>query len=228
MVGVTTGAVAGVPGGGVEAETAEPDRRAPGRPRSARADGAIIDAVLDLLAAGTPVEALSIESVAARAGVGKATIYRRWSNKESLVVDAVASVKGELPAIGGQSLRGDLLAVLLPIGRPDHTRAGRIVPCLLSEMRRSPELRRCWQRITEPRRELVRSILRRGIAEGQLRPDLDVEITLAMLVGPLIARSALLWSPNVEHDELVQRLVEAVLAGGASTAAGAAPQVTTA
>ena len=59
---------------------ADPDRKGPGRPRSVRADEAIIAAVIDLLADGTTAEALSIEAVAARAGVGKATIYRRWPN----------------------------------------------------------------------------------------------------------------------------------------------------
>ena len=71
---------------------ADQERKAPGRPRSARADEAIIEAVLDLLAEGTPFDALSIEAVAARAGVGKATIYRRWSNKEALLFDAVRTV----------------------------------------------------------------------------------------------------------------------------------------
>src|SRR5262249_5933040 len=68
-------------------EPSEQDRKGPGRPRSPRADEAIIDAVLDLLAEGTTAEALAIETIAARAGVGKATIYRRWPNKEALLVD---------------------------------------------------------------------------------------------------------------------------------------------
>ena len=85
---------------------ADQERKAPGRPRSARADEAIIEAVLDLLADGTPAESLSIEAVAAKAGVGKATIYRRWANKEALLVDAVASLKGELPRLAGESGAG--------------------------------------------------------------------------------------------------------------------------
>ncbi|HKT04583.1 MAG TPA: TetR/AcrR family transcriptional regulator [Rugosimonospora sp.] len=206
---------------GVTTETVEAvgatdqDRKAPGRPRSARADEAIIEAVLDLLAEGTSAEALSIEAVAARAGVGKATIYRRWSNKESLIVDAVAKVKGEPPPLAGESLRDDLLALLRPVDHGDNVRAGRIIPCLLSEIRRSPELRRCWQRITEPRRELIRGVLRRGIAADELRADLDIEMTLAMLMGPLIARNAMLWDPGIDTSELVSRLVDAVLAGAA-------------
>src|SRR4051794_11575396 len=93
------------------------DRKGPGRPRSARADEAILGAVVDLLADGTTAEALSIEAVAARAGVGKATIYRRWANKDALLVDAVASLKGPLPEISGDSVREDLLTLLRPVGR---------------------------------------------------------------------------------------------------------------
>src|SRR5687768_10175832 len=96
------------------AAPADPDRKAPGRPRSARADEAIIEAVLALLADGVSADQLSIEAVAARAGVGKATIYRRWSNKEALLVDAVASLKGPLPELAGVSVREDLLTLLRP------------------------------------------------------------------------------------------------------------------
>src|SRR5882757_5788556 len=93
---------------------ADQDRKAPGRPRSPQADEAIIEAVLDLLAEGTPFEALSIEAVAARAGVGKATIYRRWSSKETLLVDAVATLKGDPARISGVSVREDLITLIGP------------------------------------------------------------------------------------------------------------------
>ncbi|MEN3305694.1 MAG: hypothetical protein V7603_1896 [Micromonosporaceae bacterium] len=215
MWSVTTETVAGATEQDRVAGAADQDRKAPGRPRSARADEAIIDAVLDLLTEGTPPKALSIEAVAARAGVGKATIYRRWSNKESLIVDAVASMKGDLPALPGESLRDDLIALLRPVGQPNTTRAGQIMPCLISEIRRSPELSSIWQKLTEPRRELVRTVLRRGIDAGELRPDLDVDITMAMLVGPLVARNALLWNSQLDLPDLVERLVDAVLAGSA-------------
>src|SRR5215831_18035479 len=96
--------------------SADPDRK-PGRPRSARADEAIIAAVLELLATGTTAEVLSIEAVATRAGVGKTTIYRRWPNKDALLLDAVASLKGGVPEIGGLSVRDDLITLLHPVGR---------------------------------------------------------------------------------------------------------------
>jgi AcrR family transcriptional regulator len=192
------------------AAAADQDRKAPGRPRSARADEAITEAVLDLLADGIAFEALSMEAVAARAGVGKATIYRRWPNKEALIVDAVATVKGDLPKIGGVSIRDDLVALLRPMGAPQHSRAGKITPCLLTELQRNPELNQCYQRITEPRRELMREVLRRGVREGLLRPDIDLEIVMTMLVGPMVAHSLTSWSSGLDRDTLPERLVDAV------------------
>jgi AcrR family transcriptional regulator len=187
---------------------ADQERKAPGRPRSARADEAIIEAVLDLLAEGTPFDALSIEAVAARAGVGKATIYRRWSNKEALLYDAVRTVKGEPAVLPGGSVRDDLIALLKPVGRAENTRAGKIMPCLMAELQRSPELNNILQRIMEPRRELARQVLRRGIDEGVLRPDIDMEIVIALLTGPLIAYRVLHWNPQLRREGLEERLVD--------------------
>jgi AcrR family transcriptional regulator len=189
---------------------AEPERKAPGRPRSARADGAIIEAVLDLLAEGTPAEAISIEAVAAKAGVGKATIYRRWANKEALLVDAVATLKGDPPKISGESVRDDLVSLLRPVSTPSHTRAGKIMPCLLTEMHRSPELYQCFQKITEPRRELMREVLRRGIRQGELRADLDLDLVLVMLVGPVLAQAMMGWEHAGDLRTLPERLVNAL------------------
>lgn len=189
---------------------ADSDRKGPGRPRSARVDEAIISAVIDLLAEGIPAEALSIEAVATRAGVGKATLYRRWPNKEALLVDAVASLKGPMPEIAGESVHDDLVALLRPVGRSALTRASRVLPCLISELKRSPLLHQGYQRIIEPRRELMRSVLRRGIASGELRADIDIETVMAMLVGPMIAQSVLDWNPALDRETLPKRLVEAV------------------
>src|SRR5512139_1001583 len=136
------------------AAPAESDRKGPGRPRSARADLAIVEAVLDLLAEGITAEALTIEAVAARAGVGKATIYRRWVNKDALLLDAVAALKGPLPEIAGVSVREDLLMIMRPIGNHDAVRNATVLPCLISELKRSPKLNDCYQKVIEPRREL--------------------------------------------------------------------------
>jgi AcrR family transcriptional regulator len=189
---------------------ADHDRKGPGRPRSPRADEAIIDAVLDLLAEGTTAEALAIETIATRAGVGKATIYRRWPNKEALLVDAVASVKGPLPEVRGESVREDMLALLRPIGRTESSRAGQITPGLITQMARSRQLHACYQRIVEPRRDLMRQVLRRGVAGGELRADLDIEVVMAMLTAPMTVQALLNWNPNLPATKLPERLIDAI------------------
>ena len=136
------------------AALADPDRKGPGRPRSARVDEAIIDAVIELFSEGVTAEALSIEAVATRAGVGKATIYRRWVNKDALLVDAVGALKGPLPEIGGMSVREDLVALLRPVGRK-AAHSAAVLP-VISELKRSPKLNEVYQKIIEPRRELMR------------------------------------------------------------------------
>ena len=188
-------------------------RRAPGRPRSARADEAIIEAVLDLMAEGTTVEALSMEAVAARAGVGKATIYRRWPNKESLIVDAIGSLKGPLPELAGESIRDDLLTLLRSTIKGRASRAGRIMPCLIPELQRNPELQRQYQRIAEPRREHMREVLRRGVASGELRADLDIEVAAALLNAPMLVQNMLNWNPALDTAKLPEQILDALLPG---------------
>jgi AcrR family transcriptional regulator len=190
-----------------------PDRRAPGRPRSARADEAIIEAVLDLLAEGSNIESLSIEAIAARAGVGKATIYRRWSNKEALIVHALAALKGPMPEITGESIREDLLALLRPLGAARSSRAGRIMPCLIPEVQRNPEMAALYRQLTEPRRELMRTVIRRGISTGELRAGLDIDATVAILTGPMIAQSMLTSYPAVDLATLPEQIVDTMLPG---------------
>jgi AcrR family transcriptional regulator len=197
----------------VGAAAADQDRKGPGRPRSARADEAIIEAVLDLIAEGTTIEALSIEAVASRASVGKATIYRRWSSKDALIVDAVASLKGPIPEIVGESVRDDLVVLLGAVRRKQLGRAGRIMPCLVPEVRRNPELYKRYQSALEPRRELMRQVLRRGVQTGELRPDLDVDGTMLLLNGPVLMQSLLDWNPDIDIETLPERIVDLVLTG---------------
>ena len=188
----------------------DPDRKGPGRPRSARVDEANIEAVIGLLSEGVTAEALSIEAVANRAGVGKATIYRRWVNKDALLVDAVGALKGPLPEIAGVSVREDLLTLLRPVGRKAALRSATVLPCLISELKRSPQLNECYQKVIEPRRELMRQVLRRGIDAGELRADIDLEVVMAMLVGPMVAQSVMDWNSNLDRESLPERLVAAV------------------
>jgi AcrR family transcriptional regulator len=191
------------------AASTDQDRKGPGRPRSARADEAIIEAVLVLLSDGVTAEALSIEAVAAKAGVGKATIYRRWVNKDALLIDAVASLKGPLPEIAGVSVRDDLLTLMRPIGPAKvNLRTASVLPCLVPELRRSPKLAEVYQKVIAPRRQLIQDVIERGMASGELRADLDVEVVIAMLVGPMVAQSVLNWNPDLDRDTLAERLLQ--------------------
>jgi AcrR family transcriptional regulator len=187
--------------------------RSPGRPRSVRADEAIVDAVLDLLAEGNTVEALTIEAVAARAGVGKATIYRRWTGKESLLADAIRTLKGPTPEPAGESVREDLITLLSVVARNGDERALKIMPCIMPEVNRSPEQYRIWQEIIAPRRQRMREVLGRGIRTGELRADLDVELTILLLTAPVVMQRTLRWQPGLEDSALPNRVVDAVLAG---------------
>jgi AcrR family transcriptional regulator len=187
--------------------------RSPGRPRSAQVDESIIQAVLDLLVEGHTVEALTIEAVAARAGVGKATIYRRWPGKDALLVDAVRSLKGPPPAPTGASVREDLVRLLGAASKKPDQRLVRIMSCLGPEVRRSPERYRLYQGLVEPRREVMRDVLRRGIRTGELRPDLDLEVTVALLTAPVLIQRMLRWHPDLDDADLPERVVGTVLAG---------------
>ncbi|HEY2692103.1 MAG TPA: TetR/AcrR family transcriptional regulator [Streptosporangiaceae bacterium] len=162
--------------------TAAPRR--PGRPRSEQAERAIIDAALDLFAESGP-DGLCMEQVAARAGVGKATIYRRWAGKEDLLLDALASLKTPLPEPRGRSVREDLVAVLGAMcDEAGDPRRARQFSLLQGEGTKYPRLiARFVETVIEPRREVVRSVLRRGVATGELREDTDVEVAMFMLRG---------------------------------------------
>ena len=186
--------------------------RRPGRPRSERADRAIIDAALSLFAETGP-EGLCIEKVAARAGVGKATIYRRWPGKEELLLDAIAALQAPLPEPAGRSVREDLVTLLGAIrdSIADPRRA-REFALLLGEGAKYPRLMaRYVETVLEPRREVIRSVLRRGVATGQLRASVDIEAALFMLTGAVLARGK--YEPGSMPPGYVERVVDELLLG---------------
>jgi len=191
-----------------------------GRPRSTQADTAIIDAVLEeVIAVG--IDGLSIEQVAARAGVAKATVYRRWPNKAALLLDAVTGVRVELPTLAGISVRDDLVTLVDSMRRrmadalePGESLASRLYPCMIAEGVRHPEIAAKYkQRVTEQRREAVRTVIRRGVANGELRADLDVETMLLLIIAPMLVQ-LYMWSAGVElPPESSAMYVDGVLDG---------------
>ncbi|MDI6097309.1 TetR/AcrR family transcriptional regulator [Actinoplanes sp. NEAU-A12] len=192
------------------------ERKAAGRPRNAQADESILDAVLALLSDGQSVAAISIEAVAAKAGVGKATIYRRWPNKEALLIDAVRAMKGPLPEPSGRSVREDLIALVRAHRTPRAQRYSKVTACLLPELLKDTELGRMYEAFVEPRREMTRQVLRRGVETGELRADLDVEMTQLMLSAPGMMQSMLRLNLGVPEEKFAETVVDAVLRGAAS------------
>lgn len=187
--------------------------RTAGRPRSAAAHRAIVEAALVLLAE-TGYDALAMDAVAARAGVGKATIYRRWSGKEDLVVDALAGIVGRIHVPDTGSVREDLLAAMrdavAAYEGPAHP--SRVVPGLIAEMSRNPRIAEAVRGgFMSARRQAGREVLRRGVRRGELRPDLDEELTLDLLVGPLYYR-ALVFGAEID-EALTVRVVDTLLRG---------------
>jgi hypothetical protein len=89
----------------------------------------------------------------------------------------------------------------------------RVLPCLIPEVLRNPTHHRLYQEIVEPRREVMREVLRRGMRTGELRPDLDIEVTLALLSAPVLVQKLLRWNPAIDDEKLPERVVDTILAG---------------
>ncbi|HEY2552797.1 MAG TPA: TetR/AcrR family transcriptional regulator [Streptosporangiaceae bacterium] len=189
-----------------------PVHRRPGRPRSEHADQAIIEAALSVLA-DEGIDGLCIEAVAARAGVGKATIYRRWPGKEDLLLDAVSALRTPLPEPKGKSVRADLVALLEAMCREAaDPRRRRLSGLRQGDGARYPRLAaRYAENVAEPRREVVRSVLRRGVATGELREGADIDAALFLLTGAVLARG----QHGQERPEAgyARRIVEELLRG---------------
>src|SRR4051794_12854512 len=172
-----------------EEVTPEPPRR--GRPRSEKAREAILAAAAELLLA-RGLGAVSMDTVAERAGVSKATIYRWWPTKEMLALDALYDewdTARPSPRDTG-SLRGDLLSLLRPWIRRVRARPyGRMIAALITEAQTDPAFAEQYRaRFVEPRREPARALFRRAIERGEISADAEFEVVLDLLYGPIYHR----------------------------------------
>ena len=192
--------------------------RAIGRPREARADRAIVTAALELMAE-RGVHALRMDDVADRAGVGKATIYRRYRSKEQLVTDAVGALVSEIEVPDSGSTQTDLLALMHEaVELYSGSLAARLMPTIVDEMSRNSELAAVARdRFLTTRRAALRTVFERGVQRGDLRPDLDVELALDVLAGPLFYRLLVTGGPI--DEPLAEGVVELILRGFAPTRA---------
>jgi AcrR family transcriptional regulator len=161
-----------------------------GRPRSERAERAILEATVQLLDE-SGLTSMTIEEVAARAGVGKASIYRRWPSKGTLALDAFLGefLDGQ-PVRDTGSLRGDLLAAVRDwIRTVNGTPAGRTLSGIIAEVQNDPHLAAEWrERFVRPVREKRRPIIDRAVARGEIPRGSDPDLLLDMLYGPIYHR----------------------------------------
>ncbi|MGW1952045.1 TetR/AcrR family transcriptional regulator [Streptomyces sp. NPDC001920] len=190
------------------------DGPARGRPRSEAVERAITEGVLKLLEEGVPLAELSIERIARTAGVGKATIYRRWSGKEELFVDVVRAAEPPEPELPGTSMRDDLVVLMEQLRRRGlMTRSSVLLHNVIAQMKSSPRIWDAYHAaVVEPRRRNQHAILRRGQENGELRTDIDVDVMNDMIFGPMLVRAVM--RPDADLPEgLSEQMVDAVLEG---------------
>ena len=192
----------------------EPGQRR-GRPRSVEAHTAILDATLELIAEHG-LTGLSVESVAARAGVGKATIYRRWPSKEALVEEALAKLAEDMPVAFERSTTRERLVEILEQVRCKNpqTLGGRIMPRMLSHASRSPELFKLYfDQVMRPRRERVAAVLRAGVESGELRRDLDITLAVTLITAPMLYLNMVQAANGAPGEQTSLALVDMALSG---------------
>ncbi len=184
-----------------------------GRPRRASASTDILDAALETLAE-RGFQAATIESIAARAGVGRNTIYRRWSSKEELIADALQKLVVDIDLRDGDDIHALLLDWIRDFvrvfGDPLY---GRILPAVLGEVQANPVFAQMYaERVVRPRYEALVGILRRAAERGALRRDADVEQIADLLAAPPFVRVLRIGLPPIT-EHYAEDLLETIWRG---------------
>lgn len=193
----------------MERERIETGRR-PGRPRSGEAHAAILQAAVDLVRE-VGYDAVGMEAIASRAGVGKATVYRRWPGKELLIAEAIEHLMRAMPVPETGTTRGDLMVLMrIAVGMYGDPSTGPLLSGLVAAMARSERIAHSirtgfvgmWQ-------EAARRVLNDAVARGDLRQGLDVELAVDLLAGPLFYR--FLITGRLPDEPFASAIVDSVL-----------------
>ena len=201
--------------------TSEPEQgqRKPGRPRSAQAHKAILKATLELLAQ-EGFQGLSIEDVAARAGVGKTTIYRRWPSKDELVIDAIHEVQVDLSTVDTGNFRDDLVILFKSAykGLMTHPLLPQLVLRLISEYQANPEIFQVFlTQLLFPRFQQFKHMVEKAQARAEIRGDIDWTLALELIAGPiffnLLITRFLAPQMSSSDDKWVEQMIDAVMHG---------------
>jgi AcrR family transcriptional regulator len=190
----------------------DPQARPPGRPRSERAHRAILQAANELLES-EGFAAVTVEAIAERAGVSKATVYRWWPNRAAVVMDGFLSiVSSEVPFPHTGHAREDIRIHMCRLAEAFSGKIGRTVAALIAEGQSDPELAEALRsRWLSVRRAEAREILELGIERGELREDLDPEVAVDVLYGPIYYRMLVGHAPL--DDDFADALADHVFAG---------------
>jgi AcrR family transcriptional regulator len=173
------------------------NKKPPGRPRSIQSHQAMLQATLELLAE-VGFDAMSIDAISARAGVGKTTIYRRYASKEELVADAIESVREEVVIPDTGTLQGDIDALiqnavqitLNPLGR-------QTVAMIISSASSNTQFAQIyWTKYLQPRRKTFEIVLERAKARNEIPTDLDSDLVFDTMSAIMLY--ALIFQPTSE------------------------------
>lgn len=185
--------------------------RMAGRPRSEETHRAILGAALELLAEHG-WRGFTMRGIAARAGVGKAAIYRRWESREAVLAAAVEGMVSEIGLPDSGSIRGDLLELMRRAVSLYGGAAGRLMPGLVSAMAEHEEVATAVREtFLGPRRAALREVLERGVERGELREDIDRDLALDFLGGPIFYRLLITGGPL--DESLAEGTVDVMLRG---------------
>ena len=190
----------------------DPQARTPGRPRSERAHRAILQAANDLLES-EEFAAVTVEAIAERAGVSKATVYRWWPNRAAVVMDGFLSiVSSQVPFPHTGRAREDIRIHMRRLAEAFSGKIGSTVAALIAEGQSDPELAEALRsRWLSVRREEAREILVLGIERGELREDIDPEVAVDVLYGPIYYRLLVGHAPL--DNDFADALADHVFAG---------------
>lgn len=185
-------------------------RRTPGRPRSEEAHAAILDASIQLIRE-LGYDVVTMDAIAARAGVGKATLYRRWNGKEELVSEALERMLRGFPLPDTGTTRGDLMALMkTQLGMYADPASSRLLSGLVAAMARNPQIARVVRStFYAARRDAMAEVVKRGIERGDLSPETDVAFALDVFNGPLFYRY--LFTGDPLDDRVARSIVELML-----------------
>jgi AcrR family transcriptional regulator len=187
-----------------------PERR-PGRPRDARADAAIMEAAVAVLADRGPA-GFTVDAVATLAGCGKATIYRRWSSRSELLLDAAGRIGLEPEPVDTGSVADDLVLLASNLAtKLRDTPTGRIIPAVVAEAAVNPEMRARVTEFIHDRRRVPAQAVLRGIERGELAADTDVDLVLDVTGGVTFFR--MMIAGTGVDEAYLRRVVEHTLAG---------------